>query len=127
MILYILDTNFYKKQAIVYIIISIITMIFGLIYEKYSHNVISYFMLCAFWIPLILGAIVSIILYIVQTKEIAKLQIQLYNAGIATLTIGSIIKGVLDIYGTTNWKVYIYLIVGIFFILSSFIKHKERN
>ena len=124
MILYILDTDYYKKQGIVYIIITIATLIFGLIYEMFSHNVISYFMLCAFLIPLIFGAIVSIIMYVFKIKKVTRVQINLYNASVATLTVGSIIKGVLEIYGTTNWKVYIYLFIGIFLLIGSILFKK---
>ena len=37
----------------------------------------------------------------------------LWNAGLATLTTGSVIKGVLDIYGSSNKLVLIFLIVGL--------------
>ena len=37
----------------------------------------------------------------------------IYNAGVGTLTVGSIVKGVLIIYGTTNVLSKIYFIVGI--------------
>ena len=63
MILYILDINYYKKQGIVYVIVSLVTLAFGFVYELFSHNVISNYMIFAFLIPLILGAIVSIIIY----------------------------------------------------------------
>lgn len=36
--------------------------------------------------------------------------------GIITLTIGSLVRGILDIYGTTNQKVTLYLIAGIVFL-----------
>lgn len=127
MILYTLDINFYKKQGIVYIIITLLTLIFGLIYEMFSHGVISKFMLFAFAIPLVLGVAVSFIRYIAKIKTQTRLQMNLYNAGIATLTIGSIIKGVLDIYGTTNWKVYIYLLLGIALLIGSFAVKRLGN
>jgi len=122
-----LDINFYKKQGIVYIIITLLTLIFGLIYEMFSHGVISKFMLFAFAIPLVLGVAVSFIIYIAKIKTQTRLQMNLYNAGVATMTIGSIIKGVLDIYGTTNWKVYIYLVLGIALLMVSFAVKRLGN
>ena len=41
----------------------------------------------------------------------------LYNAGVATLTIGSLVYGILEIYGTTNSKVIVYFIVGVFLLI----------
>lgn len=40
----------------------------------------------------------------------------LYRSGIATLTIGCIMQGVLEIYGTTNKLICVYWIVGIVFV-----------
>lgn len=40
----------------------------------------------------------------------------LYHAGIATLTLGSIVQGVLDIYGTTNQLQPVYWYVGAVFV-----------
>ena len=36
----------------------------------------------------------------------------------ATLTVGSVYKGVLDIYGTTNVLILVYLVAGSVFILT---------
>ncbi|MBQ2330188.1 MAG: hypothetical protein II387_05480, partial [Oscillospiraceae bacterium] len=36
-----------------------------------------------------------------------------YDCGVATLTVGSIFKGVLVIYGTTNRLSIVYLLAGI--------------
>lgn len=112
MILSILDTNFLKKQRINYIIISLFTLSFSLIYEAFSHEVYSFYMIFAFTIPLILGACVTSILIIIKKNGVKRLLINIYNAGIATLTFGSLFKGVLEIYGTTNSKVYVYDIIG---------------
>ena len=119
MTLFILDINYYKKQGITYIVFSILTMIFGIVYECFSHNVFSYFMMYAFLIPLICGGVLSFIIYTGILKCGIRISNNLYNAGIATLTIGSIIKGVLEIYGTTNVKVYLYVIVGFGLLLLS--------
>ena len=79
-----------QKDAAVFLGVSILTGLFGAIYELFSHEVYSYFMIYAF-----------------------ALCRNLYHAGIATLTIGSIMRGVLDIYGTTNSLSNIYWFAGI--------------
>ena len=81
-------------------------------------------MIFAFAIPLILGAIVSIIMYGLKTKKVTRWQNNLYNASVATLTVWSIVNGILEIYGTTNWKVNIYLILYIILLIGSIIVNK---
>ena len=113
-----LDIKYMKKQIITYLIASIACIIFSIIYETFSHGVYSLFMICSFAIPLILGCFISLVLY-KRKISYGRVEINLYNAGVATLTFGSIFQGVLEIYGTTNFKVYIYFFVGALLILNS--------
>lgn len=126
MILSILDNKDLKRQSKIYLIVSIICLIFSLIYEHFSHEVYSFYMLSAFLIPLILGSLVSIILSIKNIK-VFKLSNNLYNASVATFTIYFIMRGFLEIYGTTNATINIYLIVGIFLLISSIILRVIKN
>lgn len=111
-----LDT---KKEIKYYILLSVSTLIFGFIYELFSHSVYSNYMMFAFIIPLILG--------IIQILFRDILNNYIYESAVITLTIGSIINGILEIYGTTNDLVYIYLVVGIILIIASIIKNKNLN
>ena len=125
MILSILDI---KKQGKKYIIATLICILFTMIYELFSHDVYSNFMIFSFMIPLIFGVIVYYGVYLSKLSNLpSKLEISMYNAGIATLTLGSIMQGVLEIYGTTNSHIYIYLIVGILLISVSVIKYFFKN
>lgn len=102
-------------------------MIIGIIYELFSHNVYSVYMQFAFVIPLILGFILSLIIYIVKPYKLPnRISMDLYNAAIATITIFSFIKGVLDIYGTTNSLINVYIIVSIILILLSIITNLKK-
>lgn len=114
-----LDTSFLKKQSKIYLLVSLLCIIFAIIYESFSHNVYSVYMIFAFIIPLFLGWLISFIMY-KRKMKVRRLGINLHNAGVATLTVGSIFQGVLEIYGTTNVKVLIYLIVGLLLIFNSF-------
>ena len=100
-----------KKDIKFYSIFTIFTLIFGIIYELFSHQVYSNYMIYAFIIPLLLG-----IIYIIFKELINK---DIYKLSVITFTIGSILKGILDIYGTTNNLIYVYLIVGIILLLLS--------
>ncbi len=115
MILSILDIKKIRKN---YILFSLFLLIFMIIYESFSHEVYSSFMIYAFTIPLIFGFILSYI-----KKDYLN---TLYNLGIITLSIGSIFQGALEIYGTTNRLVYIYLICGIILIIIGIIKSYRK-
>ncbi len=102
------------KTALVYILISIIVALFGAIYELFSHEVYCYFMIYAFAFPLVGGALPylvgGLLSCIMHPGTITR---NLYNSGIATLTLGSVMQGIVNIYGTTNSLIKLYWIAGI--------------
>lgn len=110
-ILYILDIKDLKKENIFIIGFSIFTLVFAIIYEYFSHGVVSYFMIFAFLIPL-LNLILNCI-FIYSKFKVTRLSKNLISMSIYTFTFFSIMKGVLDIFGTTNNLIFIYLIVGL--------------
>lgn len=120
MILSILDNKYLKKQRKIYLIISIICLIFSLIYEHFSHEVYSFYMISAFLIPLILGSVVSTLLSM-KNIRVSRISNNLYNASVATFTIYFVMRGFLEIYGTTNSIINIYPIVGIILLFVSII------
>lgn len=126
MILSILDI---KNQGRVYVAVSLACILFAMIYEFFSHDVYSYFMIFSFIIPLFMGIIAPFIIYYVfRVKKLPeKIENNLYNSAIAAFTIGSIMEGVVQIYGTTNSKIYIYLIVGVALLLLSLILYLKRK
>jgi len=103
------------------LVASIFTLVFGIIYEIFSHNVFSIFMVSAFLIPLILGFIPSTIIY-KKGSFIPFATRHLYGGGLAVLTLGCVTKGVLDIYGTTNSKLIAYPILGLAMIVMALYK-----
>ena len=106
-----------KKQSRYYLILSIIVLIFSFIYELFSHNVYSVFMEYAFVIPLFNSLILFIIYKL--NKNINKISNTLFNLSVITLTVYSIVRGILEIYGTTNSLINIYLVgVCLFFVFS---------
>ena len=94
-----------------YLIGIVCTLIFGFIYEQFSHEVYSYYMMYAFIIPIIGLFLIRLI----------KIDSELFDMGVVTITIFSILKGVFEIIGITNKYTIIYLIVGITLIIISII------
>lgn len=102
------------KTAFNYLLISIFCALFGAVYERFSHEVYSYHMLYAFAFPLLGGVLPFFTIAMGYLKKIpSSLARSLYHGGIATLTVGSILCGVLYIYGTTNRLTAVYWAVGI--------------
>ena len=110
--------------------------LFGAIYEHFSHQVYSYYMIYAFAIPLLLGLLPLLLIGTGDRPQPGRFFLNVYNAGIAALTLGCLFKGVLDIYGTTNRKIIVYPILSALLILiacfgrgyfSHTVKTKSKN
>ena len=100
------------KKSLIYLGISIFVFIFGQIYEYFSHGVYSSYMMFAFLIPLIGLFIPSLLNNLILKRKITDNVTLPWKCGIATLTVGSIYKGVLEIYGTSGTFEQVYLIIG---------------
>ncbi len=124
-----------SKTLFVYILFTILTAIFGAIYEIFSHEVYSFYMIYAFAFPLVGGVLPFSLFVLIKTKNSpSPVARKLYHCAIATLTVGSIIKGVLEIYGTTNMLSWGYFLVGLPMLLAGIIiyiigliLHKKRK
>lgn len=88
----------------IYLGVTLFVAVLGLVYESFAHGVFSAFMMFGFVIPLVFGLVPYTLLFFFN-KETNPSEIvsDLYNAGVATLTLASLYKGVLDIYGTTRY------------------------
>lgn len=100
------------KKSWIYLGISVFVFIFGQIYEYFSHGVYSSYMMYAFLIPFIGLFIPSFLNNLILKRKITDNVILPWKCGIATLTVGSIYKGVLEIYGTSGTFEQVYLIIG---------------
>ncbi len=106
-------TEKHGRTATIYLLATVLTALFGAVYEKYSHEVYSYWMIYAFAFPLVAGAVPFQMLSLRPVKHDPPLPCrQMYHCGVATLTVGSIVEGILDIYGTTNALTGCYWLLG---------------
>ena len=91
--------------------------VFEGIYGIFSHGVYSNYMMYAFLFPLIGGTLYNLIFYCFSRLRLQRgLSLIFYNTGIAVLTIGSIVRGILDIYGTDNILANVYRYVGVILV-----------
>ena len=113
------------------LIAALITAVFGMIYESFSFGVFSYAMIYAFGFFAVGGGLFWRLVGI-KRKFVPAMAACFWNAALATLTVGSILKGVLDIYGSSNSLLILFPVLGIVDMLSFFIvvlikKYKQQG
>ena len=99
---------------IAYTCITIFILIFGIIYESFSHDVYSFWMQFAWIWVLAFGLVPHLLLLVLPIKRVPGLLTGCcLNLGVALFTAGSIYKGVVDIYGTTRNEMFsAYMIIS---------------
>lgn len=84
------------------------------IYELFSHGVYSNFMVYLFAIPLFLGVLPELIAQIWPKLAVgSSWQRTVHAFAVATLVVGSLLQGIVEIYGTTNQFIGYYFWAGI--------------
>ena len=114
---------------------TVFVFVFAKIYGIFSHGVSSAFMSYAFLLPLSLIFFPKLLNLCtgnrlwngsLKRKEeegeknlfLSSLASFLWKSGVAVLTVGSLYKGVLDIYGTSGSFEWVYLVVGILALIA---------
>ena len=120
------------KKVFGYAMYTTAVALFGAVYECFSFGVYSYYMLYGFLFPLILGIFPWLLIAMdVKCRGMSYFPGQktaaLWGAGITTLTVGSVLHGVLDIYGTTSTLTKYYFIVGTILLLTALVKFMGRK
>lgn len=100
------------RTGLAYVYVSVFLALFGAVYEYFSHGVFSYYMAYAFGFTLAGGALPFFHIAFSRAHLPGRACLNLYHAGIATLSAGSLFQGALEIYGTTNRLTCVYWIVG---------------
>ena len=81
------------KTGLQYFMAALFCALFGAVYELFSHSVFSYYMLYAFMIPLVGGALLFFLMGYFQWKIPGKVSRSLWQFGIAALTVGLLLQG----------------------------------
>jgi hypothetical protein len=108
-------------------------ILFNYVYSLYAHGVSSDFMTYMFLFPLLGGSLVFMGFYLLKkrVKAPSRLSFNLYNSGIAWLTVGSCIKGVMEIAGYESDYVTAFFVIGFFFLffglLACIIQYLEKK
>lgn len=111
-----------KKRLRNYVIIVFVSAVFSIVYEFFSHQVYSNFMIYIFTIPLILGVVVQLVLLMRPNLDVNNpWQRTAQDFAIASLMAGSALQGIVEIYGTTNQYIVFYFVVGLLLLALSFV------
>ena len=119
------------NRGIRYLTAAILAAGAGAVYELFSHGVYSYFMIYAFLVPLAGGALPNLLVasascrarrFSTETEGNTRSS-ELHLAAIDTLTAGCFMKGVLEIYGTTNRLMAVYAVLGLMLLTAAIISY----
>lgn len=100
---------------------TVLVLVFGLVYEIFSFGVYSNFMIFAFAFPLFMGLVPALVTCLKGVRRREGMAWQFWNSAVMTFTVGSLMQGVLDIYGTTSHLMIYYWIAGIALTAASLI------
>ena len=108
------------KISFFYLLIALFCALFGAVYEVFSHQVFSFYMLYAFAYPLGLGTLPYLLLSLQKEPKVPSLPARtLGHWAVAAFTLGSIVKGVLEIFGTTHRLSFLFWVTGGICLLAS--------
>ena len=100
------------RTALRDVLAALFCALFAFVYEQFSHGVWSAAMVFAFVWPL-LGALPYLIALAGRRDfQIADGVSLLWHCGLASLTVGSLMNGALEIYGTTHPLLVVYPLAG---------------
>ena len=101
-----------QKLILIDLLASLFCALLGAVYEVFSHGVYSYGIIYAFVFPLVLGVLPLLLITMLQKPYPNRFARSVFHAGIAALTVGSLVSGALEIYGTENPLTLIYWVAG---------------
>lgn len=90
---------------------TLLCAVFSAVYEAFSHDVISLWMVLLFLFPL-LGGVLPAAICLKRNRAPQAMPLALWRSGTAILGVGSCIRGVLAIYGTTSNYQMVYWVAG---------------
>ena len=110
-------TNFgkkrFKKTIISYTLITIFFFAFSRIYEAFSFGETSVHMHYLFAVPLIGGILLAIFFKVLP--HFSRISLNLWNSAVATITAGTLFRGIVNLSGRTTTLDAPYWYVGIGF------------
>ena len=98
----------------VYLILSIFLFIFSRVYVSLSYGEYSFFMNTLSLVPLIGGGLL-VGLLLVQ-PNLSRVSFNLWNSGVAVLTVGFLLRGIINLSGRSTTLDWPYWLIGAGFL-----------
>ncbi|CDM69915.1 putative membrane protein [Clostridium bornimense] len=106
----------FLKTIVIFVISTIFAFIFNKVYGIFGHGVTSPYMTYMFLYPLVGGVlfygIIMLFIPSIVNKKKYRFFYNIYNSGIAILTVGSLLRGVMEIAGTSSFYLMVYTLIG---------------
>ena len=125
-----------RRMALIYLCITLFCGLFSAVYEYFSFGVYSNYMIFLYMIPLMAGVLpFALAGLMIRLPCPSLISVKIYNCGVATLTLGCCLAGVLEIYGTTSIYIRFYWLAGIvmmafgfvLYLVSTFLPRKREG
>lgn len=118
----------FRRSLITYLTLTAFLFLFSRIYESLSYGEVSFFMHYLWTVPLAGG---SLLLTLMKFRtNLSRLSYNLWNSGIATLTAGFLLRGIINLSGRSTTLDQPYWLIGASFLalalLSLFIHSKKH-
>ena len=111
-----------KKGMLIYLAVSLFCLLFSLVYNQFSHGVHSPFMTWLFAWPLVLGCLpCGAFLLLRALRPPKRLTVNIYNSGVAALTVSSLLRGIFEIAGTASVYQQWLMAAGVTFLTAGII------
>ncbi|MGQ7560161.1 hypothetical protein ACTGUR_00075 [Streptococcus suis] len=113
------STTRVSRTFISYLAITAFLFIFSRIYESLSYGEVSIFMHYMFCVTLIGGAVLLGLLQLMPT--LSRLSYNLWNSGVATITAGCLLRGIINLSGRSTTLDQPYWYIGVGFLVLALI------
>lgn len=104
------------KTAIIFLAVSVFCIVFNKIYAVFGHGVSSDSMTFMFLYPLLCGALPFLLIWFAgpqpDTVAFYRFSYNIFNSGIALLTVGSLLNGIFEIAGTSSVYLIVFTVFG---------------
>lgn len=91
------------RCMMVYMWVSVFCLVFYLVYDRFSHGVRSPYMTWLFAWPFLLGVLPGMVFWrFPKVRRPGRFTVNLYNSGVAAVTVSSLLRGIFEIAGTAS-------------------------
>ncbi len=97
----------FARNAAIDLFVSAFVMLFGAVYEHFSFGVFSFYMIYAF-VPFFILGMFELQAGFLKNLRFDPWALRIARWGVVAATLGSILKGVLEIYGTSSDLTVVY-------------------